>query len=126
MKTILLHEQDTELLTAWAGYLSQDDLAVFTSSDPLEAAEILSMAKVDSVVISSNDPSIFLLVARVLKSKAVSVNIVAISRIPSSVLQLLLETESFVRLEVPFTFSTLKGLVHSNDAKPKVMQDAFA
>ncbi len=126
MKTILIHEQDTELLSAWASYLSQDGLAVFTASDPLETAEILSMAKVDSVVVSSNDPSIFLLVARVLKSKRVSVNIVAISQIPSSVLQLLLETDSFVRLEAPFTFSTLKGTVQSNDAKPKVMQNAFA
>lgn len=126
MKTILVHEKDTELLSAWAGYLSQDDLAVFTSADPLEAAEILSVTKVDSVVISSNDPATFLLVARVLRARKLTVSIVAISQLPSSVLQLLLETDSFVRLETPFTFSTLKGTVHSANVKQRVVQNAVA
>ncbi|MCL5268223.1 MAG: hypothetical protein M1469_08995 [Bacteroidetes bacterium] len=126
MKTILIHEKDAELLSAWASYLSQDDLAVFTSADALEAAEIVSMVKVDSVVISSNDPATFLLIAGVLKGRKMPVNVVAISQMHSSALQLLLETENFVRLESPFTFGTLEDVVRGANLKPKAMQNALA
>ena len=125
MKTILIHEKDTELLSAWASYLSQDDLAVFTSADALEAAEIVSTVNVDSVVISSNDPAAFLLIAGVLKSRKIPVDVVAISQMQTAMLRLLLGSENFVRLESPFTFGTLEDIVRVANLKPKAMQNAL-
>ncbi len=125
MKTILIYEPDTELLTAWASYLSKRDLAVFTSADPLEAAEIASVVKIDSLVISSNDPATFLLMAGVLKSRKMPIHIVALSQIQYSAIRMLLDTEDFVRLESPFTFGALEEVVRDARPKQKAMQNAL-
>ena len=111
MKTILIHAQNPELSTAWASYLSNDGSAVFTSSNPLESAEILSTIKVDTAIISTNDPETFLLLGKVLLDKEDPVRVIAITEIRTSQLDFLLGGESFVVLAPPFTFSKLKGIV---------------
>ncbi len=125
MKTILIHETDTELSAAWANYLSQDCCAVLTSTDSLEAAEIISMMNVDSLIISSNNPATFLLLGKVLKSKKRLTSIVAVTKIEPLTLQMLLETEAFTALDKPFTFGTLKRLISNPNTKTEVRQNAF-
>ncbi len=125
MKTVLIHAQDPELSTAWATYLSRDGSAVFTSADPLETAEILSMIKVDAVLISTNNPETFLLLGKVLKDKKDSANIVAVTGIQPSQLGLLLGNDSFTTLTSPFTFSSLSGVVNTSPNISEVVGNAF-
>lgn len=125
MKTILIHGDDPELTSAWASYLSQDGFAVFTSSDSLEAAEILATIKVDSVIISTNNPATYLLLGRVMKKRIRPAEIVAVTRIQRPILELLLETGEFTAMDVPFTFSMLKGMVKGFHKKTEEMQNAL-
>ncbi len=125
MRTILILAEDSELTLAWATYLSKDGFAVFTSMDSLEAAEIISMLNIDSVIISSHNPATFLLLGRVIRSRNRQIHTVAITRIPSSVLELLLETRSFSVLDGPFTFSNLKRVASIPSVNNKVEDNAF-
>ena len=125
MKTILIHSQEPELSTAWAGYLSSDGSAVFTSSDAMESAEILSMVKVDTLIIAGNSPDPFLLLGKTLSRKKNYTNIIAVTEIPPSRLQLLLATDSFVTMALPFTFSKLKGAVEAPQNILEAASNAF-
>lgn len=125
MRTILIQAEDLELTMAWATYLSKDGFAVFTSTDSLEAAEIISMVNIDSVIISSDNPATFLLLGRVLRSRNKPIHTVAITKIPSSILELLLETDRFSVLDRPFTFSRLKGVAGGPLVKTEVASNAF-
>lgn len=125
MKTILIHSQEHELSTAWANYLSSDGSAVFTSSDALESVEILSMVEVDTLIITGNDPDLFLLLGKTLSRKKTSTNIVAVTEIRPSQLELLFATDSFVTLAFPFTFSKLKGVVDTPQDILEAASNAF-
>jgi DNA-binding response OmpR family regulator len=125
METILIHGIDRELSAAWASYLSREGYAVFTSVDSLEAAEILSMMKIDSVIISTNNPATYLLFGKVMKMKRSTSKVVAITRMRRSVLELLLETENFIALESPFTFGALKNIVTGVHQKTEDIQNVF-
>jgi len=125
MRTILIHAQDQELSTAWATYLSKAGAAVFTSTDSLEAAEIISMVNIDSIIISSDNPATFLFLGRELRSKRRLANIVTVTRIPHATLELLMETRNFVTLDKRFTFSRLREITLDAQTKPEVIQNVF-
>jgi len=125
-KTVLIHGQDTELMAAWASYLAQDGFAVFTCTDSLEAAEVLSTVNPDFVVISSNNPATFLLLGRILRLRRRFPKVVAVTRIHLRMLKLLLEIERFELLEAPFTFYELKGALRNSYMKPEALQNAYA
>ena len=125
METVLIYESDTELSAAWASYFSHDGIAVFTTTDSLEAAEIISMINIDSMIISSDNPATFLLLGRVLRSCKISPKIVAVSSLEISNLQLLLESDNFELLKKPFTFSTLKSLIRNFNTKTEVRQNVL-
>ncbi len=91
--------------------MSRDGSAVFTSSDAFESAEILSLMEVDALIITGNDPDIFLLLGRTLSRRRNSTRIVAVTEIRPSQLELLLATDSVVIMSLPFTFSELKRVV---------------
>ncbi len=125
MKTILIHSQDTELSKAWANYLSRDGSAVFTTFDAMEAAEILSMVNVNALIIVGDNPEQFLLLGKILSRKKNSTNIVAVTEIPASQLDLLLATDSYVILALPFTFSKLKEVVDAPQNILEAVSNAF-
>jgi DNA-binding response OmpR family regulator len=125
MKTILIHGDDPELTNAWASYLSQDGDAVFTSTDSLEAAEVMTMIKIDTLILSTNNPATYLIVGKVMKTRKRNVNIVAVTRIRRTVLELLLETPNFTAADAPFMFSELKSMVKDPFMKIGEMENAF-
>ncbi len=125
MQTILIHGNDRELSGAWASYLSREGHAVFTSADPIEAGEIATMMKIDSIILSTNNPATYLLFGKVLKIKRSAAKVVAITRMRRSALELLLETEDFTALDSPFTFGALKNIVMGSHQKTEEMQNVF-
>lgn len=60
MKTLLIHGHDAELTSARVDHLSQDNCVVLASTDSLEAAEIATMLKIGSVIISANNPAAYM------------------------------------------------------------------
>ena len=125
MQTILIHGNDRELSGAWASYLSGEGCAVFTSADSLEAAEIVTMMKIDSIIISTNNPATYLLFGKVLKMKRSTAKVVAITSLRRSALELLLETEDFTALDSPFTFGALRNIVTGSHQKTEEMRNVF-
>jgi DNA-binding response OmpR family regulator len=125
MQTILIHGNDRELSGAWASYFSREGYAVFTSADSIEAAEIATMVKIDSVIISTNNPAAYLLFGKVLKMKRSTTKVVAITRMRRSALELLLQTEDFTALESPLTFGALKDIVTGSHQKTEEMRNVF-
>ncbi len=125
METILIHGNDVELTSAWASYLSQDGYAVLTASDQLEAAEITTMIKIDSVILATNNPATYLVLGKALKTRKFATRIIAVTRLRRLVLELLLETDEFAVMDAPFTFGALKGMVKGHNQKTEVMEDVL-
>ncbi len=125
MKTLLIHGDDPERTGAWASYLAKHGFAVFTSSDALEAADILRTVKVESVVLSTNDQGAYLLLGKSLRLMKKPARVVVVTRIRNSMLEILLESEEFTRLEEPFTFNTLKHLVSVPHESKEELQHVF-
>ncbi len=125
MRTIVIRGNDRELSGAWASYLSREGYAVFTSVYSLEAAEIPTIMKIDSVFISTNNPATYLLFGKVLKLKRGTAKVVSKIRMRRSVLELLLETEDFTALRSPFTFGALKNTVTGSHQKTEEKQNVL-
>jgi len=125
MKTVVILEIDKEVSTAWASYLSQEGFAVFTAFDTIEAAEIITMIKVDAVVISSDDPGAFLLLGKAMKPKNNDVSIVTVSKLDRYTIAILLENERFASLANRFTYRALAGAVTGSRISTEVTENAL-
>ncbi len=125
MRTILIYAEDKDFSSAGASYLSESRCAVFTAKDSMEAAEVISMIKLDAVVISSNKSATFLLLGKLLRANERILNIIAVTKMESSVLKLLLETEDFTKLDSSLSFSSLERMVNGTQIKSEEMQNVF-
>lgn len=83
------------------------------------------MIKLDAVVISSNKSATFLLLGKLLRANERILNIIAVTKMESSVLKLLLETEDFTKLDSSLSFSSLERMVNGTQIKSEEMQNVF-
>ena len=125
MRTILIYAEDKDFSSAGASYLSENGCAVFTAKYSMEAAEVISMIKLDAVVISSNKSTAFLVLGKLLRANERILNIIGVTKIESSVLKLLLETEDFTKLDSSLSFSSLERMVNGTQIKSEEMQNVF-
>ena len=125
MKTKPIYAQNSDLSSAWVIYLSNDGTAVLMSADLLESAGILSMPRIDTVIIFTNNSKTFLLFGKVFKSNKNTASIKLVTETGNSQLEFILGTNSFVTLALPFSSSKLKGVADTPINTLEVASNAF-